>query len=67
MNDQLRYRVVCDVAEGVVIALIGGGFTVVVALINKLIKENRHDHGIVADSLNRIESKVDRHIENHDR
>jgi hypothetical protein len=54
-------------AEGVVVTLIAGGFTVVVALINKLLKENRHDHGIVADSLNRIESKVDRHIENHDR
>ena len=54
-------------AEGVVIALVSGGFTVVVALINKLLKENRHDHGIVSDSLNRIELKVDRHIENHDR
>ena len=54
-------------AEGVVIALISGGVTVVVALIHKLLKENRHDHGIVANSLNRIESKVDRHIENHDR
>jgi len=54
-------------AEGVVVTFIAGGFTVVVALINKLLKENRQDHGIVHDSLNRIESKVDRHIENHDR
>ena len=54
-------------AEGVVVTFIAGGFTVVVALINKLLKENRHDHGIVADSLNRIERKVDRHIENHER
>ena len=54
-------------AEGVVIALISGGFTVVVALIHKLSKENRQDHGVVSDSLNRIETKVDRHIENHDR
>lgn len=54
-------------AEGVVVTLIAGGFTVVVALINKLIKENRQDHGVVHDSLNRIEQKVDRHIENHDR
>ena len=54
-------------AEGVVVTLIAGGFTVVVALIHKLLKENRHDHGIVADSLNRIEHKVDRHIENHER
>lgn len=54
-------------ADGVLIAFISGGFTVVVALIHKLLKENRQDHGIVADSLDRIESKVDRHIENHDR
>ena len=56
-----------DVAEGVFVTLISGGFTVVVALIHKLLKENRHDHGIVADSLDRIETKIDRHIENHDR
>ena len=54
-------------ADGVFIACISGGFTVVVALIHKLLKENRQDHGIVHDSLDRIEQKVDRHIENHDR
>lgn len=54
-------------AEGVLVTLIGGGFSVVVALIHRLTKENRHDHGIVADSLDRIETKIDRHIENHDR
>ena len=54
-------------ADGVLIACISGGFTVVVALIHKLLKENRQDHGIVHDSLDRIEQKVDRHIENHDR
>jgi hypothetical protein len=52
--------------SAVLVAVIGGGFSVVVALINKLMKENRHDHGIVADSLDRIETKIDRHIENHD-
>ena len=67
MIGQLRCKVACDVADGVLIAFISGGFTVVVALIHKLLKENRHDHGIVADSLNRIEHKVDRHIENHER
>ena len=55
------------VGTEVLVALIGGGFTVVVALLHRVQKENRHDHGIVADSLNRIEHKVDRHIENHDR
>ena len=49
------------------VALIGGGFTVVVALLHRVQKENRHDHGIVADSLDRIEQKIDKHIDNHDR
>jgi spore coat polysaccharide biosynthesis protein SpsF (cytidylyltransferase family) len=53
--------------EGVLVALIGGGFSVVVALIHRLMKENRIDHGIVATSLDRIEDKIDRHIENHER
>jgi hypothetical protein len=53
-------------ADSVLVALIGGGFSIVVALIHRLMKENRHDHGIVADSLNRIENKIDRHVENHD-
>lgn len=56
-----------DMGEGVLVALIGGGFSVVVALIHRLMKENRVDHGIVATSLDRIEDKIDRHIENHER
>ena len=51
----------------IMVALIGGGFSVVVALIHRLMKENRIDHGIVANSLDRIEDKIDRHIENHER
>jgi hypothetical protein len=52
--------------EGVLIALIGGGFSVVVALIHRLMKDNTRDHGIVANSLDRIETKIDRHIETHE-
>ena len=48
---------------GVVIA---GGFSIVVALIHKLIRDNERDHGIVHTSLDRIERKLDRHIENHE-
>jgi len=47
-------------------ALIAGGFTVVVALIHRLVKENRVDHGQVATSLGRIEQKIDGHIEHHE-
>lgn len=53
-------------ATEIVVALIGGGFTVVVALIHKLIRDNERDHGIVHTSLDRIEQKLDRHIENHE-
>jgi hypothetical protein len=28
-------------------------------------KENRDDHAVVADSLNRIENKLDNHIDDH--
>lgn len=48
---------------GVVIA---GGFSIVVALIHKLIKDNAADHGIVHTSLDRIEKKIDRHINEHE-
>lgn len=48
---------------GVVIA---GGFSIVVALIHKLIKNNATDHGIVHTSLDRIEKKIDRHINEHE-
>jgi len=49
----------------ILVSLIGGGFGLIGILLNKLIKENRSDHGIVHDSLNRIETKVDKHLEGH--
>jgi hypothetical protein len=53
------------VDSGVLVSLIGGGFGLVGILLNKIIKENRIDHGIVRDSLNRIETKIDQHLEDH--
>ena len=56
----------------VIVALITGGFAVVVALIQSARRENKRDHGVVADSLrglhkevHRVGQKVDRHIEWH--
>jgi hypothetical protein len=54
------------VGSEVLVSVISGGFLVVVALIHKLIRDNREDHGIVHTSLDRIERKLDRHIEEHD-
>lgn len=52
-------------ATSVLVACIGGGFSVLVALITKLTRENRSDHGTVHRYLGRIEQKLDDHIEGH--
>ena len=49
----------------VVVALIGGGFLVLVALIGKIGSDNKKDHGEVHRTLGRIEEKIDNHVENH--
>ena len=49
----------------IVVALVGGGFGVVVALISKIGRENKKDHGQVHQTLGRIEQKIDGHLENH--
>jgi hypothetical protein len=49
----------------IVVALVGGGFAVVVALISKIGYENKKDHGQVHQILGRIEEKIDSHVENH--
>ena len=50
----------------VLVAVLGGGFAIIVALIQRGQKKQDTDHGIVRDSLNRIETKLDGHIEDHD-
>ena len=49
----------------VVVALLAGGFSLLGIVLNKMLKENRTDHGIVRDSLNRIETKIDGHLDDH--
>lgn len=49
----------------IVVALIGGGFLVLVALIGKIGSDNKKDHGEVHKTLGRIEEKIDNHVENH--
>ena len=50
----------------VVVAVITGGFSVVVALIGKLLRNNSRDHYTVIRMLVRISRKLDRHIEDGD-
>lgn len=59
-------------AEAVQVALITGGFGVLIALIQKHAKENRADHGVVATKLDhlaaghdRLEAKIDGHVTDH--
>jgi hypothetical protein len=54
-----------DMAVEIVVSLVGGGFAVVVALISKIGRENKKDHGQVHRILGRIEEKIDSHVENH--
>lgn len=52
-------------ATEIVVSVIGGGFAVVVALISKIGRETKKDHGEVHRTLGRIEEKIDNHVENH--
>ena len=51
--------------EAVSVALIAAVGTILAALVQSMRRENRDDHAIVADSLDRIETKLDKHIDDH--
>ena len=51
--------------EAILVSAVGAIGVVLAAMINSLRKENHSDHAIVADSLNRIENKIDGHIDSH--
>lgn len=60
-------RLISDVDTQIMVACIGGGFAILVALIGKIGHENRKDHGIVHTALGRIEQKIDGHVESHNK
>ena len=51
--------------EGVIVAVIVAVGGVLAALVQGLRKENHEDHATVAISLDRIENKLDSHIDDH--
>jgi len=51
--------------EAVIVAVIGGVFAVLTVIIQKGRKENKDDHNLVVQSLNRIEIKIVGHINDH--
>lgn len=52
-------------SEAIIVASIGAVGAVLAALFQNMRKENRDDHGVVAGALNRIEKKLDDHIDDH--
>ena len=48
-------------------AIVTGSFLVLVALIERTRRENNRDHGKNAEKLDRIEDKIDGHINDHAR
>jgi hypothetical protein len=51
--------------NGIWSVVISGLFALGVAFIHRGFKRQHQDHGIISNSLDRIEQKIDRHIENH--
>jgi hypothetical protein len=51
--------------EAVVVAVIAAVGGVLAALVQGFRKENRDDHAMVSQALNRIEVKLDNHIDDH--
>jgi hypothetical protein len=51
---------------GFLAVVVTGLFSVVVAFIHRGNKRQQKDHGLIGTSLDRIERKLDRHLEDHD-
>jgi sensor domain CHASE-containing protein len=51
--------------EAIIVAVIAAVGGILATLVQSMRQENRHDHAVVADSLNRIETKLDNHIDDH--
>lgn len=56
-----------QMTEAVLVALITGGFGVLIAIVQKGRKENATDHATVVRTLERVENKIDEHIGDHAR
>lgn len=52
--------------EALLVALVAGGFTVLVAIINRSDKTSRSEHADTHAALGRIEQKIDGHIKDHE-
>ena len=46
-------------------AIVTGAFSVLVAMIERMRRENARDHGSNSGKLDRIEQKIDNHVTDH--
>ena len=51
--------------QALTVAVVAGGFTVLVALINRADKTSRIEHADTHRALGRIEQKIDSHLKEH--
>jgi len=58
---------VISMIETLLVAVVTGAFGVLVALIQRGRKENATDHATVVRTLERVETKIDTHINDHAR
>ena len=56
-----------SMSEAVLVALITGGFGILIAIVQQFRKENATDHATVVATLERVEGKIDEHIRDHAR
>ncbi len=54
-----------SMSEAIIVAVIASMGGVLAALVQSMRKENRDDHAMVGQSLQRIENKLDSHIDDH--
>lgn len=59
MVQKHQKRTMSDMSDAVTVAVITGCFGILVALVQKGRKENNRDHGIVAEKLSHIKSKIE--------
>ncbi len=60
-------RCVISMTEAVLVAIITGGFGVLIVILQQFRKENATDHATVVRTLDRVETKIDTHIGDHAR
>jgi len=54
-------------SDQIIVSIVGGGFSILVAMLHLIDKRNTRDHHENGRKLDRIEKKIDTHIADHAR